>query len=380
MVSIQNGGKQDYFVSGQIGDMDYLGVMDGHGRNACIDYVRTLDFDLIASQPDPAQALWDKVQSSGKNFVRSGCTFTFARITDVIEVWNVGDSETRVYVNDQEFRTESHTFNNPKELERTKTLLHFIRPTTAAKVTSSDQIQDLNSFTGCFNNGDMIVPSQSMGHNGATGFAPHKQVIPYKPTDRLRIVCVSDGVTDMLVDLADGSALDIANQADRKWKQKWNYKGYNGIKFEDFDDISAVVWENTVVEWPTLCVPYAPAIFTEADGRTVFDDLGYIRKIEECFVKDHKVFFIHFNPGVLNHTMREMYAKLDEDKPVKVWVRERWFWYLRISNHDDHVQKVRKITWQYQRWDGTGDYYEFAKDEIDNKTTLKLYTFLKSIA
>jgi hypothetical protein len=142
------------------------------------------------------------------------------------------------------------------------------------------------------------------------------------------------------------------------------------------DDISAVVWENTVVEWPTLCVPYAPSIFTEADVRTIFDDLGYIRKIEECLVKDHKVFFIHFNPGVLNHTMREMYAKLAEDKPVKVWVRERWFWYLRISNHEDHVQKVRKIRWQYDRWDGTGDYYEFAKDEIDDKTTLKLSQFL----
>jgi len=379
MVSIQNGRKQDYFVSGQIGDMDYLGVMDGHGRDACIDYVRTLDFNLIASQPDPAQALWDNIQSSGKNFAGTGCTFTFARITDVIEVWNVGDSETRVYVNDQEFRTEAHTFHNPTEIERTKPLLQFIRPTTAPKVISSHQIQDLPSFTGCFNNGDSLVPSQSMGHNGATGFAPHKQVIQYKPTDRLRIVCVSDGVTDMLVDLAHGSALDIVNEAERKWKQPWNYNGYPGLKFEDIDDISAVVWENTVVEWPTLCVPYAPSIFTEADVRTVFDDLGYIRKVEESLVKDHKVFFIHFNPGVLNHTMREMYAKLAENKPVKVWVRERWFWYLRISNHEDHVQKVRKIRWQYDRWDGTGDYFEFAKDEIDNHTTLKLSEFLLTI-
>ena len=380
MVSIQNGRKQDYFVAGQIGDMHYLGVMDGHGRDACIDYVRTLDFDLIASQSDPAQALWDNIQASGKNFAGSGCTFTFARITDVIEVWNVGDSETRVYVNDQEFRTELHTFHNLKELERTKPLVHFIRQTTAPRVTSSQHIQDLPSFTGYFNNGDSLVPSQSMGHNGATGFAPHKQVIPYKPTDRVRIVCVTDGVTDMNVDLAHDSALDIANEANRKWKQPWTYKGYPGIKFENVDDISAVVWENTVVEWPTLCIPYAPTLFTEHDVRIVFDDLGYIRKIEECLIKDHKVFFVHFNPGVLNPTMREMYAKLAEDKPVKIWVRERWFWYLRISNHDDHIQKVRTIGWQYDLWDGTGDYYEFAKDEIHPKTTLKLSTFLKSIA
>ena len=380
MVSIQNGRKQDYFVSGQIGHTDYLGVMDGHGRDACIDYVRSLDFDLIASQPDPALALWDNIQTSGKNFDGSGCTFTFARITDVIEVWNVGDSETRVYVNDQEFRTEAHTFHNPKEIERTKPLVQFIRPTTAPKVISSDEIQDFPSFTGKFINGDSLVPSQSMGHNGATGFAPHKQIIPYKPTDRLRIVCVSDGVTDMQVDLTQGTAADIVNQAERKWKQPWNYNGYRGVKFEDVDDISAVVWENTVVEWPTLCVPYSPAIFTQDDVRAIFDDLGYIRKIDECLVKDHKVFFIHFNPWVLNPTMREMYAKLAENKPVKIWVRERWFWHILISNHDDHVQKVRKISWQYKRWDGTGDYYDFAKDEIDSNTTLKLSQFLLSIA
>jgi len=218
-----------------------------------------------------------------------------------------------------------------------------------------------------------------MGHNGATGFYPHKQVIPYKPTDRVRIVCVSDGVTDMQVHLDQGTATDIANEADRKWKKTWNYNGSPGIKFQNVDDISAVVWENTVVEWPTICVPYAPSIFTEDDVRCIFDDLGYIRKIEECLLNDHKVFFIHFNPGVFNPTMREMYAKLADDKPVKLWVRERWFWYLRISNHDDHVQTVRNITWQYERWDGTGDYYEFAKEQIHNKTTLKLYAFLNSI-
>jgi serine/threonine protein phosphatase PrpC len=379
MVSIQSGSKQDYFVSGQVGDMYYLGVMDGHGRHACIDYVRTLDFDLIASQPDPAQALWDNIQSSGNNFAGSGCTFTFARITHLIEVWNVGDSETHVYVNDLEFYTESHTFHNPKEIERTKHLVHFIRPTTAPKVTSAQDIQDLPSFTGYFNNGDTLVPSQSMGHNGITGFAPHKLVIPYKPTDRVRVVCVTDGVTDMKVDLSEGNAFDIANEADRKWKQPWMYKGLQ-LKFPTGDDVSCVVWENLVVEFPTLCVPYAPAIFTEDDVRLVFDDLGYIRKIEEFPVKDHKVFFIHFNPGVLNPTMREMYDKLDQGKPVKVWVRERWFWYLRISNHEDHVRKVRKVGWQYDRWDGTGDYYLFAKDELDTKTSLKLSTFLLSLA
>jgi serine/threonine protein phosphatase PrpC len=390
MVSIQNGSKQDFFVQGQLGDMNFLGVMDGHGGNPCIEFVRKQDFNFIASQPDPAQALWDIIQSSGMNFARSGCTFTFARVNtkmQVIEVWNVGDSATCVYLDDEAFWTEAHTFHNVKELQRTKPLVDFIRQTTAPKVSSPTTIIDLPSFTGYFKNGDTLVPSQSMGHNGATGFEPHKQVIYYNSTQRVRIVCVSDGVLDMQVDLSKGTAEDIANEADRKWKQGWTYKGCLDVKFQDADDISCVVWEKPepeVVEWATLCVPYAPTVFTEVDVRAVFDELGNIRKIDEFIVqkegKNHKVFFIHFNPGVLNPTMREMYTKLAEDKPVKVWVREKWFWYLRISNHDDHIQELRKIGWQYDRWDGTGDYYEFAKDEIDTPTALSLSTFLHSLA
>jgi serine/threonine protein phosphatase PrpC len=371
MVSIQNGSKQDFFVKGQVGEMHYLGVMDGHGRNACIEFVRLLDFDFIASQPDPAKTLWD--MTSGKNFAGSGTTFTFVRITHVIEVWNIGDSETVVYLNDQTFRTVSHTFHNPEELERTKSLVHYISKTTAPTVVSATEIQDLPSFTGHFKAGDKLVPSQSIGHNNATGFAPHVQVIPYKPTDRVRIVCVSDGVTDMNVDLATGTAEDIAREADRKWKQGWTYKGFHGIQFQNADDITAVVWEN-VVEWPTLCIPYSPSIFTEQDVRDVFHELGNIRKIDE-HVKEHKVFFVHFNPGVLNPTMREMYAKLALDKPVKVWVRKRWFWHIRLSNHGE--QRVRNVGWQYGRWDGTGDYEAFAKDQIDDKTTRLITDFLQ---
>ena len=330
MVSIQNGSKQDFFVQEQLGDINFLGVMDGHGGNQCIEFVRKQDFNFIASQPDPAQALWDIIQSSGMNFARSGCTGTFARVNtkiQVIEVWNVGDSATCVYLNDEAFWTEAHTFHNLKELQRTKPLVDFIHQTTAPTVSSSTGITDLPSFTGYFKNGDILVPSQSFGHNGVTGFDPHKQVIHYKSTDRVRIVCVSDGVLDMQVDLSTGTAEDIANEADRKWKQGWTYKGFPGIQFQNVDDISAVVWEKPAVEWPTICIPYSISIFAGDDVRAVFHTFGNIRKIDE---------FI--------------------------------------------VQKVRKIGWQYDRWDGTGDYYEFAKDEIDTPTALSLSTFLQSLA
>lgn len=394
MVSLQNGSKQDFFVQGQLGDMHYLGVMDGHGQaygdTECIQYVRTLDFNFIASQPDPAQTIWDIIQANngGKNFPGTGCTFTFARIdteNQIIEVWNAGDSETVVFLNDKVYRTESHTLCNHNELLRVKPYLKYIRQTSAPTVVSESEIEDRSSHVAHFSNGDTLVPTMCLGHQGVTRFAPHKQIIHYASTDRVRVVCVSDGVSDMKVDLSKGTAEEIANEADRKWKQGWTYKGYKGINFQTSDDITAVVWEKPeleVVEWPTICVPYAPIIFTEVDVRLVFDN---IRKVDEFIVqkedgKVHKVFFVHFNPGVLTSTMQEMYTKLAEGKPVKLWVREKWFWHLRISNHDHHVQKVSKIGWQYERWDRTGDYYEFAKDEIDTQTTLSLTTFLQSLA
>jgi hypothetical protein len=70
-----------------------------------------------------------------------------------------------------------------------------------------------------------------------------------------------------------------------------------------------------------------------------------------------------------------MYDKLAEGKPVKVWVRERWYWNIRISNVEDHVKLVQPVGWQYERWDGTGDYYEFANDEIADNTTIQMNDF-----
>ena len=376
MVSLQNGSKQDFVVKGQVGDMHYLGVMDGHGGNGCINFLRGLDFDFIASQPDPAQTLWDLVQQR-RDFYGSGATLTFARITDVIEVWNSGDSCTTVYLNDQVFTSEIHTFLNPNEVERTKTRIDRLKHTTAPHVMSDIHIEDMPSIVGHFLTGDTLVPSQCLGHNGCTGFKPHVMKIPFKPTDRIRIVCVSDGVLDMKLDpdmLKRESALFIAKEAERKWNKPWIYKGYE-LKFQSGDDISCVIWENNVVELPSLCIPYAPSVFTEEDVQQVFRDVlddPSIRQIDTVVVKDHKVFFIHFNPGKLQTTMRHMYINLYENKPVKIWARERWFWHIRLSNPPT---QIKPIGWQYERWDGTGDYYDFAKDQLHERTVTQLDQF-----
>jgi hypothetical protein len=124
---------------------------------------------------------------------------------------------------------------------------------------------------------------------------------------------------------------------------------------------------NTVLLFPTLCIPYAPLIFNDKDVLEVFEPLGRVSKIDEVLNGKNKVFFIHFNPGVMCSTMREMYEKLHLGKPVKVWVREKWFWHIRLTTPPETVQPVG---WEYERWDGTGDYKEFAEEQILDTTLM----------
>ena len=116
-----------------------------------------------------------------------------------------------------------------------------------------------------------------------------------------------------------------------------------------------------ILEFPTLCIPYAPSVFTTDDVMDVFEPLARVSKVDEVVHDNKKVFFIHFNPGVMCSTMRDMYEALELGKPVKIWVREKWFWHIRLT---PDTSTPSPVGWQYERWDGTGDYKEFAQEQI----------------
>ena len=65
----------------------------------------------------------------------------------------------------------------------------------------------------------------------------------------------------------------------------------------------------------------------------------------------------------MGSTMRQMYETLQLGKPVKIWVRQKWFWHIRLTT-PSNTDTVRPVGWQYERWDGTGDYKEFAQEQI----------------
>jgi len=319
-VSRQTGSKQDYAVSGTLTNGHFIAVFDGHGTNACIDRLRTLNMREIMESENPMLTLWDAVQG---NTFRSGATASLARITDRVEIWSMGDSEMHVFVNETlVYSTEVHTFTNPNEIERLRSKV-TIRNEKAPFPVSSTRIEMVNSPYGDFPCGESLIPSQSLGHNGITGFAPCMSVIEFKEADSVRVVGGSDGLFDMLVDVSTGSAEDLVSEAERRWRMKWEY--FDGQRvhvtgYDSIDDISCVLFE----KWPTLCIPYAPT-FTVSDVHEIFDSFGTCEVSQE-----ETAFFIRcVNPL---ETMRAIYAKLKAGKPVKIWVRENWYWNVCLSN------------------------------------------------
>ena len=248
-ISLQTGKGQDYAVCGRVKDSDYIAIFDGHGYDTCIDYVRTLTMDEIMGTENPARTLWDIVERGG-NFFESGTTFTMARITGtLIEVWNIGDSQTHVFLNGENvYQSDIHTFLNPAEVERTRSLVHFIHSSKAPFPVSDTRVENIESPIGYFKMGESLVPSQSLGHNGMTEFAPSFKEIQFEPTDKVRIVCGSDGLFDMLVDVSKGTAEELAGEAERRWRQEWEFcdgkRTYKTTYGGAIDDISCAIWEN----------------------------------------------------------------------------------------------------------------------------------------
>lgn len=331
-ISHQTGSKQDYAVCGHTNTSQYVAVFDGHGTHKCIEHIRSLDMDNVMETDNPMLTLWDLTLT---DTFRTGATASIARITGTrIELWSMGDSEIHVFINDKlAYSTEVHTFTNSKEIERTKTLVRRIQPVKAPFPVSDTRVENIDSPVGDFITGESLVPSQSLGHNGMTGFAPCVHVIEFMPIDKVRIVGGTDGLFDMLVQVSHGNAQQIVDEAEKRWRMKWDFfdgkRDYKTDYGGTIDDISCVIWENTVA-FPTLCIPYSLIPFTQDDVREVIAPLAHIHMIEEEIFHDHKVFFIHLTH--INDTMRDIYIKLFQGSKVKIWIREKWFWHICLKN------------------------------------------------
>ena len=253
----QLGSGQDYVVKGsftkETDEYDYIAAMDGHSGHACITILRDLDFNEVAQQVDPVDYIQSRLQKY--NLRNSGSTFTFARINKTkrqIEIINIGDSKTVLFKNEElMYSTPDHCFQNPEEVERTKSLVQSIQKSHAPKPVNDTDVHLFESNVGIWSTGEKLVPSQSFGHNNITGLAPSRIIIPYYPDDKIRVICGTDGFWDMNMIqypyIATESAIRLVNVAERKWKQQWMY--FSKIHppfqtaFDSADDIGIAIWE-----------------------------------------------------------------------------------------------------------------------------------------
>ena len=348
----QTGSGQDYAAHGTIDNTHYAFVFDGHGTSKCIHAIRNIPHKAFVNSPHPIETVADLLDEQHDDYYNSGSTFTFARIIgNKIEIYNCGDSRTVFYLNGElKYQTIDHTFNNPDEVLRTKQYVDFIRSTKAPFPVSDTHVENVESPIGHFRTGENLVPSQSLGHNNMTQLAPSYYTYEFNPlVDKVRIVCGSDGFWDMLPDASTGTALQLVDLAEKRWRQLWHFQGQLTTYGDHIDDIAVSILDNFVVLPPSICIPYSLPAYT---AKHVSDALSSfpIRNVDEVSLKDRKLFFLHFNPTSdlkLFHSAKE--------KDVKVWYNQQdtFFWRLKLSRHSSLSLVDQEL---YERWNHVEDF------------------------
>ena len=375
---IPSSANQDRVWTGRIGNLEYIMVADGHGTNRCIDQLSKMNMDDIARSENPILAANEQLHG---DLYGSGATLAVGRRTPTqVELFNCGDSCIDLYINGKHvYQTKRHTFNDPKEVERTQPLVHELLPTMAPMPISYTEVKEVLSPTGFFKTGEKLVPSQSLGHNNMTGLAPDHFTCEVTPMDHVRMVAGSDGFWDMLVSTENGTAKELAEHAHRQWLKPWDYQWQGRMHKNHFggsiDDVSVAVYDDKIKEFPSLCIPTSPPSFTADQVRAAVEaTIGGLRKIDEVVYPTHKVFFLHFNPDELTPVRRKVYAAAHDG--VKLYYSDEWFWTLKRSHYADGMRGVDEL---YDVWDKTGDYYALYDSHVPHHVSTKMNRFLEEI-
>lgn len=263
----------EIFIDGVL--VKYAVVFDGHGQYPIIDFIQSIDdakMREIMTAECPATTMFDYINAQTPKLCRlgqcSGSTMCMARIYPThIEIINVGDSQAVVFKNGKlEFISETHEYANEKEKARLdeEGRLHETLSSTGLKIVNETEMYITRTvYISHKNDGVTLAISQALGHDGKTGIAPSREVIPYKAEDEMRIILGSDGVFDMilreqdsdafiesdLLAMVDMSAQEIVKRAVDRWLQPWNMHHdlnnlslYANCQFErkHCDDIAAI--------------------------------------------------------------------------------------------------------------------------------------------
>lgn len=166
---------------------------------------------------------------------RSGSTFLMSKLYDNrVETFSIGDSEIYVIKNDEiVYSNPIHDWSNTAEqirLFERKDITIFPRLSYGSFAINSTTIANKPTYIIDYNSTHLFIPTQALGHEGITEFAPERQTIYYNnETDKIKIVLASDGLWDVftpdhpddLQNMKTLSAEGLADLAEQRWKQEW---------------------------------------------------------------------------------------------------------------------------------------------------------------
>lgn len=267
LCSAQDAAYEGRAIDEQTGETYHYGIItDGHGSNDTVRKIRIIideNIDVILNSANPhleIQSRLDAIHKEQMEYAESlqesifykntkshmqnsaysgGSTFLLSKLYDNrVEVFSIGDSEAYVMINnDVVYHNPLHEWSNESEkarlLARTdikvrpiyQSTPHIISPTRAGFTKSVcleyiDETRDISM---------KLAPTQSLGHNAITQFAPEKMTIPFEPNDSVKIVLASDGLWDVFVPhhpddivcLREMDGEQLADLAESRWKQEW---------------------------------------------------------------------------------------------------------------------------------------------------------------
>lgn len=227
------------FVCAETGKRGSYGlVTDGHGTHACIQCLRAIPretLDGIIGSVAPVQNLAQYINENSYIPMEpsSGATMCLAKVyPDRVIIFNSGDSQAAVYVNDQlVFLSEEHNCENQEEIERIKKMgVTRFEDSHNIEVVSETKMCGITSKYAIFPPYLRLASTQALGHNGRTGLAPDLALMHYGPEDKVNVVIGSDGFWDMVVkqnveemnSFTSKTSAELVEFAVGRWLQPWN--------------------------------------------------------------------------------------------------------------------------------------------------------------
>jgi len=246
----QNGKGQDQPFSGETASgKRYFGIWDGHGSNGVIGELRTMmkngKLANFMEHDSPIEDISEdllkrKIVFRGES---SGSTMNCGILeNNILTCMNCGDSRMFLFRNGELiFQSEEHYWNNSKEKERLGDLVSYDKSQNIKLISEKEMIAVYSEYIR-MKNGNQLASTQSIGHNNDLKPAPDVFRFEIEPTDEIVAVCVSDGVTDMLIyDEEDNireqdirmiyecSAEELKDTIQDRWLQPWDMTTMDGI-------------------------------------------------------------------------------------------------------------------------------------------------------